>query len=45
MIERFARGLKDPSRRARLLWFLWLVSTGVMLLGFVIIFYRALITR
>lgn len=30
--------LEDPDRRAKLLWFFYLISLGMMLLGFFFIF-------
>jgi len=40
MIQRVAGRWEDPAQRARLLWLLWLVSTGFTLFGFGVIFYR-----
>jgi phage shock protein PspC (stress-responsive transcriptional regulator) len=35
MMERYS----DPARRARLMMWLWIVSTGFMLFGFAVILY------
>jgi hypothetical protein len=43
MIARLAARWEDPARRAKLLWRLWLVSTGFTLFGFGVIFYRILV--
>jgi hypothetical protein len=45
MIARFGARWEDPARRARLLLWLWLVSTGFTLFGFGVIFYRVLFPR
>ncbi len=34
-----ARAWENPEQRARLLRWMWLISTGFMLLGFVVILY------
>ena len=38
-MERLARAWENPEQRARLLRWMWLVSTGFTLLGFGVIFY------
>jgi hypothetical protein len=40
MMARLSFPSNDPAKRARLLWLLWLVSTGFTLFGFSVIFYR-----
>jgi phage shock protein PspC (stress-responsive transcriptional regulator) len=42
MLERMTERYSDPARRARLVWWLWLVSTAFMLFGFAVIFYLVL---
>ncbi len=38
-MERLERAWQNPGQRARLLRWMWLVSTGFTLLGFGVIFY------
>lgn len=45
MINRFREAWEDPARRARLLRWFWLLSTGFTLFGFVVIFYLLLISH
>jgi phage shock protein PspC (stress-responsive transcriptional regulator) len=45
MMDRLAARWDDPMRRARLLRWLWLVSTGFTLFGFGVIFYRIFFPR
>jgi len=45
MIGRLAARWDDPMRRARLLRWLWLVSTGFTLFGFGVILYRIFFPR
>jgi hypothetical protein len=42
MIERLAKVWDDPANRAKLLWRLWIVSTGFTLFGFAVMFYLVL---
>ena len=41
MLERLARMYDNPEVRAKLLVWFWLISLGVLLLGFGIIAWRA----
>ena len=41
-MERLARAWDNPEQRARILRWMWLLSTGLMLLGFAVIFYLLL---
>ncbi len=45
MIDRFTAAWDDPSRRAKILRSLWWISTGFLLFGFAVIFYRVLFPR
>jgi hypothetical protein len=45
MIARLAVRWEDPAKRAHLLWFLWIISTGFTLFGFGVIFYRVFLVR
>ncbi|HYS99546.1 MAG TPA: hypothetical protein VEO20_02670 [Thermoplasmata archaeon] len=45
MIDRFAAAWADPLQRARLLRYLWLISTGFTMFGFAVIFYLVLFRR
>ena len=38
-MERLARAWDNPEQRARILRWMWLISTGFMLFGFAVIFY------
>ena len=38
-MERLERAWENPEQRARLLRWMWLISTGFTLLGFAVIFY------
>lgn len=40
MIARLALRWEDPAKRARLLLWFWLISTGFTLFGFAVIFSR-----
>jgi len=42
MLDRMMERYSDPARRARLVWWLWIVSTGFTLLGFAVILYLIL---
>jgi phage shock protein PspC (stress-responsive transcriptional regulator) len=43
MIARLASRWEDPAKRARLLWLLWIISTGFTFFGFGVIFYRVFV--
>ena len=45
MIDRLESAWKNPAIRAKLLWRLWIISTGFTLFGFAVIFYLALFPR
>ncbi len=45
MIARVVAAWDTPERRARLLVYLWLISTGFTLFGFAVIFYRVFFSR
>ena len=45
MIDRVESAWKNPATRAKLLWRLWIISTGFTLFGFAVIFYLALFHR
>ena len=38
-MDRLASAWEDPWRRARLLRYLWLISTGFTVFGFAVMFY------
>ena len=42
MMERLAKVWEDPANRAKLLWRLWLISTGFTMFGFAVMFYLIL---
>lgn len=44
-MERLERAWQAPEQRARILRWMWLVSTGFMLLGFAVIFYLLFVQR
>ncbi len=44
-MERLERAWANPEQRARLLRWMWLVSTGFTLLGFAVIFYLMFVQR
>ena len=44
-MERLARAWDNPEQRARLLRWMWLISTGFMLFGFVVILYLLFIQK
>jgi hypothetical protein len=44
-MERLERAWENPEQRARLLRWMWLVSTGFTLLGFAVIFYLLFVKR
>lgn len=45
MIDRVESVWRNPATRAKLLWRLWIISTGFTLFGFAVIFYLALFHR
>ena len=45
MIERVLESFEDPRRRARLLRWLWILSTGFTLFGFAVIGYLLFVSR
>ncbi len=45
MISQFKEAWEDPARRARILRWFWLISTGFTVFGFAVIFYLVLIAR
>ena len=45
MLSRLERMYDDPKTRARLLFWFWLISLGVLLLGVGIIAWRAFTAR
>jgi phage shock protein PspC (stress-responsive transcriptional regulator) len=45
MIGRLVARWDSPRQRARLLRYLWLISTGFTLFGFGVIFYRIIFAR
>ncbi len=45
MIERAVAAFEDPARRARLVRWFWLISTGFTLFGFGVIGYLVLLRR
>ncbi len=44
-MERLEKAWSNPEQRARLLRWMWLVSTGFTLLGFGVIFYLLFVQR
>jgi len=38
-MKRIERSWEEPEGRAKLLWRLWLISTGFTLFGFAVMFY------
>ena len=42
MLERMMKRYSDPARRARLVWWLWVISTAFTLFGFAVILYLVL---
>lgn len=44
-MERLERAWDNPEQRARLLRWMWLVSTGFTLLGFAVIFYLLFVQK
>ncbi len=38
-MERLERAMQNPERRARILKWMYLISTGFMLFGFAVMFY------
>jgi len=42
MLERLTTRYSDPARRARLIWWMWIVSTSFTLFGFAVILYLVL---
>ncbi len=44
-MERLERAWENPEQRARLLRWMWLVSTGFTLLGFGVIFYLLFVQK
>jgi hypothetical protein len=44
-MERLERAWDNPEQRARMLRWMWLVSTGFTLLGFAIIFYLLFVQK
>ncbi len=45
MIDQFREAWEDPARRARLLRWFWIISTGFTVFGFAVIFYILLVSR
>jgi phage shock protein PspC (stress-responsive transcriptional regulator) len=44
-MERLERAWENPAQRARMLRWMWLVSTGFTLLGFGVIFYLLFVQK
>ncbi len=44
-MERLARAWDTPEQRARLLRWMWLISTGMLLFGFVVMFYLLFVQK
>jgi hypothetical protein len=44
-MERLEAYTRDPERRARLIWWAWLISTGFMMLGFGVILFLLFFAR
>jgi len=44
-MERLERAWDNPEQRARLLRWMWIVSTGFTLLGFAVIFYLLFVQK
>ncbi len=44
-MERLAKAWENPEQRARLLRWMWLLSTGFMLFGFAVIFYLLFVAK
>lgn len=44
-MEWLERAWENPEQRARILRWMWLVSTGFTLLGFAVIFYLVFVER
>ncbi len=38
-MERLSRAWENPEQRARILRWMWLISTGFVLFGFAVMFY------
>ena len=45
MIDRLESAWANPATRAKLLWRLWIISTGFTLFGFAVIFYVLLFAK
>jgi hypothetical protein len=45
MIERAVAALKDPARRARIVRWFWIISTGFTLFGFGVLGYLLFLGR
>ncbi len=39
MLDRLRERYSEPEKRAKLVWWLWIVSTAFTLFGFAVIFY------
>lgn len=44
-MERLERAWDNPEQRARLLRWMWLISTGFLVLGFVVMFYLVFVQK
>ncbi len=44
-MDRMAKAWDNPEQRARLLRWMWLLSTGFMLLGFAVILYLLFVQK
>jgi hypothetical protein len=44
-MEKLERAWENPEQRARLLRWMWLLSTGFALLGFAVIFYLLFVQK
>ena len=44
-MQRLERAWDNPEQRARLLRWMWLISTGFLILGFVVMFYMVFVAK
>lgn len=45
LLQRMADAYEDPARRARILLYFWLISTGFLVFGFLIILVKVFLSR
>jgi len=44
LVQRLAERYKEPARRARLIFYFWLISTGFLVFGFLIILVKVFLS-